>query len=82
MRKKTTDYSKRLGQKITAARESAKMSQRQLAVAAGISQPYIWQIEIGRTVPSVEKLQQIADALNIDISLLLPKMKKIIRRAS
>jgi transcriptional regulator with XRE-family HTH domain len=42
-----------------------------LAGAAGISQTFLSQVETGRNNISVDKLEQIADALGMDIIDLL-----------
>jgi len=54
-----------LGEYLKEQRISAKMSLRQLADQAGVSNPYLSQIERGLRKPSAEVLQQIAKALRI-----------------
>ena len=49
-----------IGEYIRQQREQAKISLRQLASAAGVSNPYLSQIERGLRRPSAEILQQIA----------------------
>src|SRR5256886_14199883 len=51
-------------------REQAKISLRQLASAAGISNPYLSQVERGLRRPSAEILQQIAKGLRISAEAL------------
>lgn len=48
-----------------------KMTQQQLADAAGLSRPYLSMVEAGLRDPRVEHLQRIAQALEVDISELL-----------
>jgi len=48
---------------IKSQREVARMSVRRLAELAGVSNPYLSQIERGLRKPSAEILQQIAKAL-------------------
>ena len=54
-----------LGEYLKEQRVSAQMSLRQLAEQAGVSNPYLSQIERGLRKPSAEVLQQIAKALRI-----------------
>ncbi|MEV5447620.1 helix-turn-helix transcriptional regulator, partial [Streptomyces sp. NPDC052644] len=46
-------------------RRNAKISLRQLAEQAGVSNPYLSQIERGLRKPSAEVLQQLASALRV-----------------
>lgn len=59
-----------LGAYIREQRESAQYSLRQLALAAGVSNPYLSQIERGLRKPSAEILQQLAKALQISAETL------------
>ena len=59
-----------LGEYIREQRTSAKISVRQLAKQAGVSNPYLSQIERGLRRPSAEILQQIAKALRISAEAL------------
>ncbi|OIV37788.1 transcriptional regulator [Mangrovactinospora gilvigrisea] len=59
-----------LGEYIREQRRSAQYSLRQLAEAAGVSNPYLSQIERGLRRPSAEILQQIAKALRISAETL------------
>ena len=54
-----------LGDYLKEQRNSAQLSIRQLAAAAGVSNPYLSQIERGIRKPSAGVLQQIAKALRI-----------------
>jgi ribosome-binding protein aMBF1 (putative translation factor) len=54
-----------LGDYIREQRRTAQISLRQLARQAGVSNPYLSQIERGLRKPSAEILQQIAKALRI-----------------
>jgi transcriptional regulator with XRE-family HTH domain len=62
-----------LGEYIREQRRSAQYSVRQLAQAAGVSNPYLSQIERGLRKPSAEILQQIAKALRISAESLYVK---------
>ncbi|WP_283098887.1 helix-turn-helix domain-containing protein [Frankia sp. AgB32] len=59
-----------LGVFIRDQRRTAKISLRQLASQAGVSNPYLSQIERGLRRPSAEILQQIAKALRISAEVL------------
>lgn len=59
-----------LGEFLREQRRQAKLSLRQLAEAAGVSNPYLSQIERGLRKPSAEILQQIAKGLRISAETL------------
>jgi len=59
-----------LGDYIRDQRSSAQISLRQLARQAGVSNPYLSQIERGLRKPSAEILQQIAKALRLSAEAL------------
>jgi transcriptional regulator with XRE-family HTH domain len=59
-----------LGDYIREQRHGAQISLRQLARLAGVSNPYLSQIERGLRKPSAEILQQIAKALRISAEAL------------
>src|SRR5688572_1854237 len=59
-----------LGDYIREQRMSSSISLRQLARLAGVSNPYLSQIERGLRKPSAEILQQIAKALRISAEAL------------
>jgi transcriptional regulator with XRE-family HTH domain len=59
-----------IGDYIRQQREQAKISLRQLADQAGVSNPYLSQVERGLRKPSAEILQQIAKGLRISAEAL------------
>ncbi len=59
-----------LGDYLKEQRTTAHLSLRQLADQAGVSNPYLSQIERGLRKPSAEVLQQIAKALRISAEQL------------
>jgi transcriptional regulator with XRE-family HTH domain len=65
-----TDRWNDLGAFIREQRGSARLSLRRLSELAGISNPYLSQIERGLRRPSAEILQQIAKALRISAETL------------
>lgn len=76
VRDATTEADRRvreLGSFIREQREHAKLSGRHLARRAGVSNPYLSQIERGLRKPSAEILQSIAGALRISAETLYVK---------
>lgn len=59
-----------LGEFIREQRQAAQLSLRQLAATAGVSNPYLSQVERGLRKPSAEILAQIAAALRISAETL------------
>lgn len=59
-----------IGAYIRAQREGAQVSLRELSRIAGVSNPYLSQIERGLRKPSAEILQQIAKGLRISAEAL------------
>ncbi|MDW5328640.1 helix-turn-helix transcriptional regulator [Plantactinospora sp. KLBMP9567] len=59
------DLPRDIGGFIRDLRRNAKISLRQLAEQAGVSNPYLSQIERGLRKPSAEVLQQLASALRV-----------------
>ncbi len=60
-----------LGQFIKTQRQLAKLSQRELARLANLSDPYVSQLERGRHHPSIRVLRAIAEALDIRSDTIL-----------
>ena len=54
-------------------REHRKLSQQQLAEMAGISKPYLSQIETGKRTGTADVLSSIAGALNLDLDDIVSK---------
>jgi transcriptional regulator with XRE-family HTH domain len=59
-----------LGEFLADQRRNAQLSVRQLAAQAGVSNPYLSQIERGLRRPSADVLQQLAKALRISAETL------------
>ncbi len=59
-----------LGDYLREQRQAARLSIRQLATLAGVSNPYLSQVERGLRKPSAEVLQQIAKGLRISAEAL------------
>lgn len=64
------DRMAKLGEFIRERRSQARLSLRKLSEQAGISNPYLSQIERGLRKPSAEILQSIAKALRISAETL------------
>jgi transcriptional regulator with XRE-family HTH domain len=62
-----------LGEFIKGQRQISQLSLRRLADMAGVSNPYLSQIERGLRRPSAEILQQIAKALHISAETLFER---------
>ena len=60
-----------LGPYLRAQRRLANLSLRQMADLAGVSNPYLSQIERGLHEPSVRVLRSIAEALNLSAETVL-----------
>lgn len=65
-----TEEPRDLGGFIRDLRRNARISLRQLAEQAGVSNPYLSQIERGLRKPSAEVLAQIAGALRVSTPLM------------
>lgn len=66
----TASRLRELGGFIREQRNTAQLSLRTLAQRAGISNPYLSQIERGLRRPSADILQRVADALRISAETL------------
>lgn len=66
----SSDIPQNVGDFIRDLRRNAKISLRQLAEQAGVSNPYLSQIERGLRKPSAEVLQQLASALRVSTPLM------------
>ncbi|MEH1125769.1 helix-turn-helix domain-containing protein [Micromonospora sp. CPCC 206061] len=64
------DLPRDIGGFIRDLRHNAKISLRQLAEQAGVSNPYLSQVERGLRKPSAEVLQQLASALRVSTPVM------------
>jgi transcriptional regulator with XRE-family HTH domain len=67
------DLGSTLGDYLREQRQSARLSLRQLSELAGVSNPYLSQIERGLKRPSAEILQQLAKGLEVSAESLYVK---------
>lgn len=63
----------KIGQKIKTIRLNKSLKQIDLARRASISNTYLSDIELGRVNPSLQTLEKIAEALEVDPKLLFDK---------
>ena len=68
--RRPSNHSRAVGELIRRQRELAELSMRQLAAMAGISNPYLSQIERGLRAPSDEVIEAIAESLQLSADLL------------
>ena len=68
--RRSSGQSRAIGELIRQQRELAELSMRQLATMAGISNPYLSQIERGLRAPSDEVIEAIAESLQLSADLL------------
>lgn len=61
--------------KVKLERIKRDLSQQELALRANVDKNTIWKIETGQTSPTVNTLEKIANALNIDFSTLVDVSK-------
>jgi transcriptional regulator with XRE-family HTH domain len=67
---KPADLPRDIGEFIRELRSNARISLRELANRAGVSNPYLSQIERGLRKPSAEVLAQIAHALRVSTPMM------------
>ncbi len=56
-----------IGDRIRALREAKKLSQGDIEKRSGLKRSYISRVENGHTVPSVETLEKLAQALDLPL---------------
>jgi transcriptional regulator with XRE-family HTH domain len=60
-----------IGQKLKHRRNDLNLSLRALAAETGLSAAFLSQIECGKSNPSLNSLQRIAEALHVPLSYFL-----------
>jgi transcriptional regulator with XRE-family HTH domain len=66
-----------LGKRIRFLREGKGWSQLTLSLVSEVNRNYLSDLERGRRNPSIKILQQIAEALSIDLTTLFKGIKPI-----
>jgi transcriptional regulator with XRE-family HTH domain len=61
------ELAKRIGRRISAVRRERGLTSEKLAYEFGISKGYLSRLENGKKLPSLSKLNLIAQALDVDI---------------
>ena len=69
-----------MGDELRRARQQAGITQEQLSFRAGLSRPYISQLERDLKAPTVETLFLICDALGISAADLIRRVDAARRR--
>ena len=69
---RTDDLPVQIGERVRALRDAQGLSGRKLAAAAGVSQPFLSQLESGQTSVAIATLYRLAFALGVGPSDLLP----------
>lgn len=64
------------GQQIKQLRKNRRLSQEALALLSEINRTYLGGIERGENSPSLETIQKLSIALNIELSEIFRKMEK------
>jgi transcriptional regulator with XRE-family HTH domain len=64
---------------LRAARKEAKMSQEQLALAAGVERNFVSLIERGINQPTIRSVFKLADALNTSPARLVELTEQHVR---
>ena len=65
-----------LGGELRRLRERAKLTQEQLSFRAGLSRPYISQLEQDMKSPTLETLFLICDALEVSATNIVRRVEK------
>jgi len=60
-----------IGEKVKEERLKKGLKQCELAHEAGISNTYLSDVEVGRTIPSIKTLDKISKALKVDMKVFL-----------
>lgn len=66
-----SDLAVTLGHRIRVARTEAKLSQGELARAAGVTRTTISRVETGRSLPDVRTLKALSESLDVSVDRLL-----------
>jgi transcriptional regulator with XRE-family HTH domain len=71
-----------VGQRISAARKAAGLTQKQLADRMGVSQPTVAALERGRGNPTIGQLAAVADALGAGLDVQFTPMSVPVAHSS
>lgn len=65
------DIKKRVASGVTRCRLAAGITQAELSVRLGIDRAYVSGLEGGRRNPTIQRLDEIAKALGVDVTEIL-----------
>lgn len=71
------DLSRHFGAAIRRHRELVRLSQEDLADRADLDRTYVSGIERGKRNPTLKILQQLADALGVDLDVIFASAREI-----
>jgi transcriptional regulator with XRE-family HTH domain len=74
------DLSKYYGETVRHHRVLVRLSQGELAIRAGKDRSYINGIECGRRNPTLTVLQEISDALGVDLDVMFATARSLAAR--
>ncbi len=69
----TSTYTGRFAERLKMLREKAGLSVEELAERSGIPSPTLYRWEQGAKAPSIERFPELAAALKITVSGMMPK---------
>lgn len=67
----------RIGQRITALRRMAGLTQEELSEMSGLQRSHIGKIEKGRYAVTLETIQAIAEALDMTVDIIDPRLSNL-----
>jgi len=71
-----TDIKSRFGERLREVREKRGVSQERLAEVAGLHRTYVSLIERGERNVTIETIEKLAIALDVEIAQLMPRRRK------
>ena len=75
MKNDNNEIGNKISKKIRLERNKRNLSQKDLALIAGIDKNTIWKIETGQVSPTINTLEKITKAFNMDFNLLMDLSK-------
>ncbi|MBR3856823.1 MAG: helix-turn-helix transcriptional regulator [Bacteroidaceae bacterium] len=67
----------RIGQRIAQLRKLAGLSQEQLSERAGLQRTHVSRIEAGKYAVTLETIQAIAEAFDMTVDIIDPKLRDL-----
>ena len=75
MKYENSEIGNKISKKIKLERNKRNLSQQDLALMAGIDKNTIWKIETGQVSPTINTLEKISKAFELDFNLLMDLSK-------